>query len=232
MRAPGPLLAAGRDSDIFEYGPGLVLRRSREGHSMRGEARVMEYVRGQGYPVPAIDEISDDGLDIVMERVEGLDMVAMMTKRPWTIPRQGRALAELHVRLHEISAPDWLRAAPVGRGDRVVHLDLHPLNVIIGPRGPVVIDWSNASRGDPVTDVTLAWVLMSAGSAPTGRLIGALLGRARSVLVENFLGSFDIDELRRSLRDVVAWKVGDPHMSADEQARMWRLVRAAGRGEA
>lgn len=232
MKAPGPLLAAGRDADIFEYGPGLVLRRSREGHSMTGEARIMEHVRGQGYPVPAIDEISDDGLDIVMERIEGLDMVATMAKRPWTIPRQGRLLAELHVHLHELSAPDWLREAPVGRGDRLVHLDLHPLNVIIGPRGPVVIDWANASRGDPVVDVALAWVLMAAGSVPTGRLISAVLGRARSALVKNFLRSFDIGELRRTLRDVVDWKVGDPHMSTDEQARMWRLVNEAERAEA
>ena len=226
------MLAAGRDADIFEYGPGLVLRRSREGHSMTGEARVMEYVRQQGYPVPAIEQVSDDGLDIVMERIEGLDMVATMGKRPWTIPRQGRVLAELHVRLHELSAPDWLHQAPVGRGDRLVHLDLHPLNVIIGPRGPVVIDWSNAARGDPAVDVALAWVLMAAGSVPTGRLIGAVLSRARAALVENFLRSFDIDVLRRSLRDVVGWKVGDPHMSADEQARMWRLVHEAERAEA
>ncbi len=199
---------------------------------MTSEARVMEYVRAQGYPVPVIDEISDDGLDIVMERIEGLDMVATMSKRPWTIPRQGRVLAELHVQLHGLSAPDWLREAPVGRGDRLVHLDLHPLNVIIGPRGPAVIDWANASRGDPVTDVALAWVLMAAGSVPTGWLIGAVLGRARSALVKNFLSSFDRDLLRRSLRDVVAWKVGDPHMSAEEQAAMWRLVHEAERGDA
>jgi tRNA A-37 threonylcarbamoyl transferase component Bud32 len=198
---------------------------------MTSEARIMEYVRTQGYPVPVIDEISDDGLDIVMERIEGLDMVATMSKRPWTIPRQGRVLAELHVQLHELSAPEWLREAPVGRGDRLVHLDLHPLNVIVGPRGPVVIDWANASRGDPVTDVALAWVLMAAGSVPTGRLIGAILGRARSALVKNFLSSFDRDLLRRSLRDVVAWKVGDPHMSAEEQATMWRLVSEAERGD-
>ncbi len=29
IREPGPLLASGRDSEIFDYGPGLVLRRSR-----------------------------------------------------------------------------------------------------------------------------------------------------------------------------------------------------------
>ena len=145
---------------------------------MSGEARVMQYVRSQGFPVPDVKEVSDDGLTMVMERIEGADMVAMMSKRPWAIPRVGRVLADLHRRLHELAAPDWLHAAPVGRGDRVLHLDLHPLNVMMSPRGPVVIDWCGACRGDPAVDVALAWVLMAAGEAPTGRFIGIVLGRA------------------------------------------------------
>lgn len=228
MTDPGPLLAAGRDADIFEYGPGLVLRRSRAGRSLTEEARVMEYVRSQGYPVPAVEEVSDDGFDMVMERIEGTDMVAAMTKRPWTIPRQGRVLADLHRQLHELSAPDWLHDAPVGRGDRLLHLDLHPLNVMMGPRGPVVIDWTGACRGDPAVDVALAWVLMEAGEVPTGRLLGMILGRARSVLVKSFLRTFDVDVLKQSLGDVVAWKTLDPHMSVSEQDRMWRVVKEVG----
>jgi aminoglycoside phosphotransferase (APT) family kinase protein len=230
MKDYGPLLAAGRDADIFEYGPGLVLRRSREGHSMSGEARVMQYVRSQGFPVPAVKEVSDDGLTMVMERIEGADMVTMMSKRPWAIPRVGRVLADLHRRLHELAAPDWLHDAPVGRGDRVLHLDLHPMNVMISPRGPVVIDWTGACRGDPAVDVALAWVLMAAGEVPTGRFIGIVLGRARAALVKSFVDSFDVDVVRQRLRDVVAWKVLDPHMSVAEQARMWEVVEEAGGG--
>jgi serine/threonine protein kinase len=189
----------------------------------------MEYVRSQGYPVPAVEELSADGLALVMERIEGPDMVATMTKRPWTIARQGRELAELHHQLHELSAPDWLHDAPVGRGSRLLHLDLHPQNVMVGPQGPVVIDWTNACRGDPSVDVALAWVLMAAGEVPTGRLLGTILGRARSVLVHSFLRSFDVDVLKESLGDVVAWKILDPHMSASEQERMWQVVTEAGR---
>ncbi len=228
MMEPGPLLAAGRDADIFEYGPGLVLRRSRAGRSLTEEARVMEYVRSQGYPVPAVEEVSDDGADMVMERIEGMDMVAAIGKRPWTIPRHGRVLADLHRQLHELPAPDWLHDAPVGSGDRLLHLDLHPLNVMLGPRGPVVIDWTGACRGDPAVDVALAWVLMAAGDVPTGWLLGRVLGRARSVLINSFLRPFDVDVVKRSLGDVVAWKVSDPHMSVSEQDRMREVVEEAG----
>ena len=197
---------------------------------MLQEARVMEYVRGQGFPVPAVEELSEDGLDMVIERIEGPDMVAMMGSRPWAIPRLGRVLADLHHGLHELTAPAWLDDAPVGRGVGLLHLDLHPLNVMMGPRGPAVIDWARACRGDPDVDVALAWVLMATGEVPAGRFMGMILGLARSALVKSFLGSFDIDIVRQRLREVVAWKVLDPHISAPEQARMWQLVHEAAAG--
>jgi tRNA A-37 threonylcarbamoyl transferase component Bud32 len=70
---------------------------------MAGEARTMEYLRGHGYPVPAVEEISDDGTDLVMERIDGPSMVDYMSRRPWTIRHQGRVLATLHRRLHAIA---------------------------------------------------------------------------------------------------------------------------------
>jgi aminoglycoside phosphotransferase (APT) family kinase protein len=226
VRQPGQLLASGRDSDIFEYGPGLVLRRSREGHSMATEARTMEYAREKGYPVPFVDDISDDGADLVLERIHGLSMVDAIGKRPWTVRRQGALLADLHRRLHEIKAPDWLRPAPCGEGDRLLHLDLHPLNVMLSAKGPMVIDWPNAVSGDPNVDVALTWVLMSAGEIPAGRVKGALMSRGRALLVNGFLRDFDMAAVRGQLPDVVEWKCTDAHMSAAEQQAMRRLAGA------
>ncbi len=150
----------------------------------------MTYVRSQGFPVPAVREVSEDGLDMVLERIDGADMVAVLGKRPWEIRRQGRILADLHRRLHELTVPDWLPDAPVGRGDRLLHLDLHPLNVMMSPTGPVVIDWANACRGDPNVDVAIAWVLMATGEVSTGRFIGAVLDRAPFSASEQFCELF------------------------------------------
>ena len=47
---PGQLLASGRDGDIFEFAPGLVLRKTRDGRSIAHEARTMRYVAEHGYP--------------------------------------------------------------------------------------------------------------------------------------------------------------------------------------
>jgi aminoglycoside phosphotransferase (APT) family kinase protein len=226
VRSPGPLLASGRDCDIFEYGPGLVLRRSREGHSLATEARTLDYVRGFGYPVPAVDEMSDDGADMILERIEGRSMVDAISARPWTIRRQGKVLADLHRRLHEIPAPEWVGPAPCGDGDRLLHLDFHPLNVMVTKRGPVVIDWPNARRGDPNVDVALTWALMAAGEVEANRLIGAVLGRARRALVDAFLRDFDEAALRALLPGVVEWKCTDAHLSEREQQAMRRLAGA------
>jgi aminoglycoside phosphotransferase (APT) family kinase protein len=107
-------------------------------------------------------------------------------------------------------------------------MDLHPLNVLIGSRGPVVIDWTGASRGDPAIDVVIAWVLMSTGEIPGRWLEARLIAAARGFLVQTFVSCFDRRVLGSRLRDVVSWKVQDPHMSDQEVRAMWALVQREG----
>ena len=95
-----------------------------------------------------------------MERLDGPMMMDVMIRKPWTIKRYANLLADLHDRLHEIAAPEWVTRLD-GEGDRLLHLDLHPMNVMLTSRGPVVIDWTNAAAGDPLTDVGLTYVLMT-----------------------------------------------------------------------
>lgn len=230
MRAAGRLLAQGRDCDVYEYGDGLVLRRSRAGRSLANEARVMAYARDHGYPVPAVEMLDDDDTVMVIERVDGPSMVEWLSRRPWTVRAQGRLLAELHRRLHEIPAPQWLPDAPCGQGDRLLHLDLHPLNVLVGPRGPVVIDWTGAARGEGGADVALAWLLVAGGGIPGGRVEAALLGLGRSLLVRSFLAHSEVEPARRLLPEVLEWKLGDPHMQAAEQRAMRRVAERAASG--
>ena len=187
----------------------------------------MDYVRQHGFPVPAVAELSEDGTDLVMERIDGPSMVAAIGRRPWTVRSQGKLLAHLHHRLHDIPAPAFLPSAPVGQGDRIVHLDLHPLNVILGPKGPVVIDWASASRGDPAVDIGLAWILLAAGDIPVGGVKGAGLRGGRSMLVKSFLADIDVAPVKPQLRSIVEWKARDTNMSAVECRRMWCVVEAA-----
>lgn len=221
--APGPLLASGRDGDIFELGPGLVLRRARDGRSIEGEAKIIEYVRARGLPVPAIHDVRAGGSEIVMDRIDGPTMVDAFTRRPWTLRRHAKVLADLHRRLHEIDAPEWLTQHPDG-GDRVVHLDLHPLNVLYGAGGPVLIDWTNARRGRAETDLAQTWLIVAAGDTsdlgPAARLVGPVQRRfARLVIRE-----FDRDAIVPHLAGVAAERGQDPNMRPGELAAMQRIV--------
>ena len=105
----------------------------------------MRYVAEHGYPVPHIEAVRADGTEIVMERIDGPIMVDAMVRPPWKLGDHLRLLADLHDQLHEIPAPDWLPGMPDATCGSLLHLDLHPLNVIMSPKGPVVVDWPNAA---------------------------------------------------------------------------------------
>jgi hypothetical protein len=46
--------AAGREADVFALDDGRVLRRYRTGADATGEAEVMAYAAGLGFPVPEV----------------------------------------------------------------------------------------------------------------------------------------------------------------------------------
>jgi tRNA A-37 threonylcarbamoyl transferase component Bud32 len=129
------LLAQGRATDVFAHGEHAILRRYREGEwcDVEREARLMRFLRERGYPVPAVLETGDR--EIVMDRLDGRTMLVELGRRPWRLRSYARVLAELHHRLHTIEAPEWLgpavRAPGELTGDRVLHVDLHPDNVMM-----------------------------------------------------------------------------------------------------
>ncbi|MDQ1402823.1 MAG: hypothetical protein QOG03_1139 [Actinomycetota bacterium] len=215
------LIAAGRTAEVYDMGNGRVRRHYLVDLTTEREARLMTYLRGQGFPVPEVFDA--DGPDMVMERVEGPSMFAAVTRRPWTVFRQAALLAELHERLHAITAPEWLEA-PLGEGTTVVHLDLHPLNVMLSPDGPVVIDWTGSIRGRAATDLAMTWVLMWTSEIP-GRRVERLVGRAgQKLFTGSFLRRVDGPAAAAELRTVGAHRVVDPTVTEGERANIHALV--------
>jgi tRNA A-37 threonylcarbamoyl transferase component Bud32 len=209
------LIAAGRASRIFDLGDGRVLRRFKGGGHPEREALVMRHARLHGYPVPEVLEVTSDAL--VLEKIAGPTMWDAAAAQSSTVPAHAAVLAQLHRMLHEIAAPDGLAA--VGEGGRLLHLDLHPANVIVSPAGPVVIDWTNARGGEPAFDVALTWVI---GATSTG------LGRLGRLFVEQFLSHFDRDDLRRELRAAAEYRLADRNVREDERRAVRELVAAEG----
>ncbi len=152
-------------------------------------------VRAAGLPVPAaFGLIEVEGrCGIVFERIEGVSLLGYTRTRPWAVFYAIRLLADLHARVHRCDGPAGLplqreriaerigaaadlpeadrraalrRLAALPDGTALCHGDFHPDNVLITPRGPVIIDWSSASRGRPLGDVAQTSRLMRTAGLP------------------------------------------------------------------
>ena len=227
MEPTGPQLAAGRDSVIYEYGPGRVLRVPRDGRSLAGEAEVMRYVRDRGYPAPEVHECGPGYL--VMERIDGPTMLDVLVRQPHRIGQLARTLAGLHDRLHVLTAPQGLPRAGVP-GDRLLHRDLHPLNVLMAAGGPVVIDWTNAAAGAPSYDVADTWVLLAVGEVPGAAAVRAVANLGRRLFLRRFLQPFDRAEVRAAVPAAVEHRLADRNTTEGERARMRRMAEGAASG--
>jgi tRNA A-37 threonylcarbamoyl transferase component Bud32 len=223
---PGPPLGSGRSAEIYDLGHGRVLRRYRDrARPAQPEAEVISWAGAHGVPVPEVFDV--DGPDIVMEKVDGPTMLADLARHPWRLASHAATLARLHERVHAVPAIDRLRA-PFGAGGVLLHLDLHPDNVLLSARGPVLIDWEGAGRGPAAqADLAICWVVVAMSLVP-GSLWQQAVGRAGQRLFADAV-------LRHSGLSVgTAWRAEaarfrllDPNIRDAEAARIRRmLVRA------
>jgi aminoglycoside phosphotransferase (APT) family kinase protein len=170
---------------------------------IRSEAEYVEAVRAVGAPAPSLlgmEEVFGRSAS-VWERVEGHSLWQQVVDRPERGVDVGRALADVQLALFElvppVTLPDqrdrllskirWsaanvdaslrvaLELVPARDGtSRLCHGDLHPSNVIVSADGPVLVDWFDASRGDPVADVARSTLtLLGDGAATPSHLPGS-----------------------------------------------------------
>ena len=164
------------------------------------EARIAHAVHAAGLPVPAVGEVVEVNgrLGLIYERVEGPSIFEAILARPWTLLRSARLLAQVQADVHargivpelpsqrerlenkiraaEALPPDLQKAAlkALGKmpdGSRLCHGDFHPGNVLMAARGPIIIDWIDATYGNPLADIVRSSLLIR-GAAAGGSLAG------------------------------------------------------------
>ncbi|PZT72561.1 MULTISPECIES: phosphotransferase [unclassified Streptomyces] len=154
----GQLLGSGRNADVYELDEAWVLRRYRDGMDAARELPVMSYLSASGYPVPRLgpQPPSAGPGDLVLQRLYGPTMLESLMSGDVGAEEGAELLAGLLAELHTVPA----RLSP-DPDDRVLHLDLHPDNVMLTADGPVVIDWSNTEEGAPALDRAMSALVLA-----------------------------------------------------------------------
>lgn len=221
------LVGRGREADIIALDNGRVLRQYREPRNVEAEARAMEHVRAHGVMVPRVHETRSNA--IVMERIEGPTMLAYAASHPWQLWSQAKVLAGLHTQLHSVPALAGLEQ-PVGSGDSLLHFDLHPENVLLGPSGPVVIDWSGACNGPAAADVARTWLLVDTSEIPGGKLQRLVATIGRRVFLRSFLAGAGRREARAFLGVVGLERLQEQSLVGGEASAIRALLVREGVG--
>lgn len=173
--------------------------------------------------MPEVHELRAGETELVMQRVVGPTMVEAFARKPWRVRSHARVLAELHDLVHAVDGPDWLPQLPDG-GDRLVHLDIHPLNVIYSPDGPVLLDWTNASRGRAETDAAHTWLIIASADTSEEGLVARLAGPVKGLVARRFVDELDRDAIVPYLRAVADERARDRNTRASEKVAMYRIV--------
>lgn len=174
-----------------------------------------------GVPVPVPYELveKDGRHGIIFERINGHSLIAEFKRRPWKTNSLFRQMAELQVTCQAVPALG-LRSLKMGLerqvkkavsfgltqqqvesvlarldqlpdGDQLCHMDFHPDNVMLTPRGLMIIDWMNATSGPPMADTARTWLLLTNGGAPPGsEWMAPLIFFIRKTACDNYYQRF------------------------------------------
>jgi aminoglycoside phosphotransferase (APT) family kinase protein len=220
-----------------------VMRSASQGPRVRREAAALQALADRQHLAPAFVEMAEvEGRPaLVSERVGGDDLLARLEKKPWLVLKVAGTLGRAHAAMHAHQAPTSLpalhdelarrvesakalperhataalaRLRTLPEGDRLCHGDYHPQNVLGTLEDPVVIDWGDASRGDPAADIARTLLLLRMGELPpdTSAPMRALTAVGRGMLARRYLAVYR-------------------HRAAEKPSRLedWLFVRAAAR---
>jgi len=202
-----------------------VLRPEIPAHWASIEADTIARVHAAGLPVPETEGVIDfDGRPgIVLERIEGTSMWERMKAEPRSVPALVVQLVELQLEIQrtnvselstmrdrlrqkvggavQITEEDRRKAhgllAALPAGTALCHGDFHPANVILSDRGPIILDWFDAARGDITADFVRSSLLMRPPTDRSAWLAGAtpeLLDRVHSYYITELVrrGDFEV----------------------------------------
>ncbi|CAN5792716.1 hypothetical protein BH20CHL1_BH20CHL1_08470 [soil metagenome] len=181
-------ISGGWDTTIWKIEHGTntyALRLFQPGREkmVRREAETMRSAKAAGIAVPEIhvQGIWQGRAAMVLSWCAGRTLMDEMRARPWAIRRLGFLFGRHQALLHHTpfspgdvdefawitrfsAVDDALRERLLSlnlQQNRLLHLDYHPLNVMVSDRKiSGLLDWTNAMPGDPRADVARTWSIL------------------------------------------------------------------------
>jgi len=138
------------------------------------EVQAMQLAAAHGMPVPRvrISGVWNERPALLLSWCAGTTVLEALQSRPPQAEPLGQACGGMLASIHALTVPDeesdraWLdwgglsdeplrhRLESIARHDRLLHLDYHPLNIMIEDDTITgVLDWANAHAGDPRADL-------------------------------------------------------------------------------
>jgi aminoglycoside phosphotransferase (APT) family kinase protein len=145
----------------------LKLRANGDGQAIEEEAEALRKASGYFAQVPHFRLPSGEGPpSLLIEWCEGQTLLSAYRSRPWQAWHYGYQFGHAQAELHTAPRSDF------DGHETLLHLDLHPGNVIVRDGKIVaIIDWRNAREGDPRVDIARTWLLLRWSLASGARRI-------------------------------------------------------------
>ena len=205
---------------MYPRGETAVLKLYRPGFGgHHTEALALRALEDSGVAPKLLDVVEFDGrVGLLVERLSGPDLLALLQRRPWRVGSIARVLARAQLDIHRVQAPlgladlrttlaERIVAADLPRqlfdfvarvldnlpgGDRLCHGDYHPGNVLLVGGRSAVIDWGAATRGASEADHARTLLLLRwADPLPdTPPLTKALIASGRSLLATAYARAY------------------------------------------
>ena len=223
--------------------------------SIENEAQISRTIYESGLPVPEVGKLVrvNERIGLIYQRLDGASMYKLLQRKPWNTPRYFKRAVELQVEIHShnISGdlpsqrqtlersihqaqalPGHLRSKVFAAlealpdGNQLCHGDFWAGNIMMTPHGEVVIDWHNASRGNPLADLA--------------RTIIGTLGAIRTKQIKRphlSYGTSKTSQIKNALLQFLVGVCGPIYLNhyfklcpgGEEECRRWVPIVAAAR---
>lgn len=184
------LIASGNVAEVFARGARVLklYKSAEEKAAAFREAALHAAVEAMGLPVPRLWGLEQvgDRWGVIFDRIEGssfadriknapqatldcLDLLVRLQLEIHSRPAVGFPNLKARLATNIARAPHISEArrrsllaeqADLPDGDRLCHGDFHPLNVLGEAAAPMIIDWPDATCGDPAADCCRSYLIL------------------------------------------------------------------------